>query len=480
MEEGKDVNGILAFLRGGNDANITEVASVDPELLARCIAYVIDGRYHRQNTVKSIVKLLNKGSGIYRGVAWELIQKIPLSHLMELDSFWNEITNTKRLRHAVANKIANESRSQIFRAFFISPQSYRNLFARLYIPRTIFDNQEITNETYLLAYRLSNMSTIDAVKHFHLKKSDLLTKFGLPFHMVMDMIETPEKALELAEASDSKSFFEHIRWYKNIAGDDLYGQMAMKKLKQLKNPLDFLTKKEHLEASGALTPKLIGYLEERAFKIIEEMMKDFDIERMALIVDISSSMESAVEITKKLYEAFARSVNITDIISFNHIARVHSAEDLPSLKCDGWTSIGSAFVTLAQRIQARKGKDLPQVMILISDLEENRTPHLNPSLKLFKEYDIPLVILHCGYYRISPKIDYPHAKIVVQEFHDGLLMEIMRETAKLASKVAIKEKEITKVIRERKPIEEEIASIELPKRPKKSYRKGYLKEVLCP
>lgn len=488
-EQKQTISPILSFLRGGNDVNISSIASNQSSDLARCIKYIVDKGHHRNNLVIAIVKLLNDSKGVYRGSGWKLIQEIPLSYLTEIvDIIDKNKDNTKRLRHAIATKIANESRSQIFRAFFINPDKFRRIFEELYIPRDIFNNEEITNESYKLAYDISKMSTFDVLEKYNIKKIDLLAKFGLPLHMVMDYIQTPEEAMELANTSDSKSFFEHARWYRNIAGDEMYEKIAKEKLSSLKDPLQFLSKKDHLIDTGAITDTLMDYMEDRASEILEEMMKDFNLDRIALITDISSSMNVAVEITNKLYNAFSRTVNIDPIITFNSRARKISKEELPQLRCDGMTKISSAFNLLEGELSKDDEDDLPQAIILISDLEEtvdpiqrreNNVPRLDASLNLIEEEFgvIPLVVLHCGN-KTSLNIDYPHAKIEVDDFHERLTMDIMKQTARNTSRIAVKEKKKTRVLKERTPIEEEISQVELPKRPKKSYQKGYLENLL--
>ena len=289
----------------------------------------------------------------------------------------------------------------------------------------------------------------------NIKKPDLIKKFKLHFEQIINLIDTKEEALEIVKILDSKSFFHHIRWYREMVGDQLYEKTALEKLKHLNNPQEFLLNREHLEETGALTEELTKYLEDRSKEIFEEMMKQFKLDRLALIVDISGSMQVAVDITEKLYEGFSQMGNITDIIAFNNVAFSITPERLRKIQADGGTSIGASIVTLRQRIDNRTGLDVPQTIILVTDLDENVPPMLNPSLKLLEEYDNPpLVVIHCGKYRRDLPIQYPHAKLKVNDFHKGLIMQIMENIARITSKVAVKEKIITKVLGERRPLEE--------------------------
>ena len=58
-------------------------------------------------------------------------------------------------------------------------------------------------------------------------------------------------------------------------------------------------------------------------------------------------------------------------------------------------------------------------------------------------------------------------------------MQIMENIARITAKVAVKERVITKVLGERRPLEEEIGSVDLPERPKETLQKGYLENLLC-
>jgi len=142
---------------------------------------------------------------------------------------------------------------------------------------------------------------------------------------------------------------------------------------------------------------------------------------------------------------------------------------LRSIELDGATSIGSAILLLAQQLKENP-VDL-QAIILVSDLCENTSPYLNDTLPLLEEFGNPLlVVLHCGG-RCNLKINYPHAKIPVDKFHPRLIKDI---TAKVSE-----EKEITKVVKERRPILEELGRIELPQRPPETLKAGYLERLLC-
>jgi hypothetical protein len=482
MEKDKahNIEEILTFLRGGEEIDIVTIAQENPEIFARCIAYLLKQRYHRRRMIKAVVTLLNKSPPAYREIAWQLIQMIPLSFFLELFKAIYKKDNTKRLRHALTNKLAKERRLQIIRTFLLGPDAYRKLFSRLYLPREEFNDKEIKNQNYKLAYQLSTLSIPQAIEELKIKKGDLIKKFKLQFEQIINLIDNKEEAVEIVKILDSKSFFHHIRWFREMVGDELYEKTALEKLEHLTNPQEFLLNREHLEETGALTEDITKYLEKRSKKIFEDMMKKFKLDYLALIVDVSGSMQVAVDLTQKLYEAFSQMGNITDIIAFNNVAFSITAERLRTLKADGGTSIGASIVSLRQRLDERKGLDKPQAIILVTDLDENVPPMLNPSLKLLEDYDNPpLIVIHCGKYRRDLKIQYPNAKLRVNDFHKGLIMQIMENIARITSKVAVKEKVITKVLGERKPLEEEIGSIDLPERPKESLQKGYLESILC-
>ena len=470
---------ILSYLRGGKDVDVESIARTNPELLARAVMYLLSrGGYHRERLVKALVKLINYASPAYRGVAWRIIQEIPLSHLLYVTKVIEKNKeNSRRLRHAIATKLALAPENEIIRAFFIAPELYRKMFRYLKLPREVFNNKPIKSPAYRMAYRLSQLSTGEAFGELHLVPSDLLA-YGVPLHMVMQYVTNIHEAEMLAYKVKSDDFFRHGRWFRNILGDEKYEKIALEKVKKVRDPLSFLAIKDHLEATGAVTPKLMELMEQRGREALDAIMRDFKLERIALIVDVSGSMEAAVEITKKLYEAFSRVSTITDLIAFREYAFEVSLGRLTDLQPDGMTSIGSAIVLLAQRISQRGGA-YPQAILIVSDLAENTKPYLRHTLNLLERFGKPpIIVIHCGD-RHDLAIDYPHAKIPVDKFHPRLLMDIMKQIARLTAKVAVEEKEITKAVKERRPVEEELGAIKLPERPKITYKPGFLEVILC-
>jgi hypothetical protein len=483
MERGIAIERILSFLRGDNQ-NIDELINVSPEIVSRCIAYQMQQRdYHRQHLCQAIVRLINIAPTPYRGTAWQLIQEMQLSHLLEIFSVMNGKDNTRRLRFAIATKLAQASRSQLIRAFFMKPQAYRDLFEKLYLPRTVLNGKPITNDAYQLAHALSTLSIPKALAKFDIKISQLVKDFRLPLEKVMDLVSSPHDAIALALVSKGETFFRHGRWFRNIIGDTKYEELALQKVKTVKNPLGFTTIKQHLEETGAITPLIAEHMEKRAEEAMEAMLKQFDLDRIALIVDVSGSMRVAVEITTMLYEAFSKLKGqgiVVDLIAFNDFAYTIEPDRLQNLPTGGMTSIGSAFVMLEQRWRGRQSKNLPQAIILVSDLEENTEPPLSLALERIKQYNAPpLVVLLCGSGRGSIQSDYPHAILPTQAFHKGLIMGIMKQIARLTQKVSKTEGDITKAVKKRRPIEEEIGLIDLPTRPQKTYTQGYLEQLLC-
>lgn len=476
-KEGVTAENILSFLRGGTDLDIFQTAESSPELLARSIAYVLKQNYHRENLCEAIIALINKSPPAYRGVAWSFIQQLPFSHILYVPRILkrNKGNNSRRLRHAIANKIAQTNRDEILRSYFVAPNLYRQLFEYMKLPKTIINGEEIRNDTYLYAVRLLEKSTRDILEST--SPADFLRKYKVPLHMILQHVKNPDDALDLARVVSPDDFFRHGRWFRDILGDDEYEKIASKKIEGVRDPLSFVSIKDHLEATGALTLELTRELDERVGKIFDELMQKHRLERLALIVDVSGSMDLAKDVTIKLYNAFSRMSNITDLIAFNDRAFAIELDRLRELEPRGMTSIGSAFVLLAQRLAERT--ELPQAIVLVTDLGENTPPLVKNTIQLMLNYDTPpLIILHCGETRRNVVGDYPHAVIPVRDFHPRLLTDIMAQFARLTEKIAVKEKEITKVVKERKPLDEELGTIILPERPKETLIPGYLERLL--
>lgn len=502
---------ILSALRGGSALDFKATAKEHPELLSRCVAYVIKHKpHHRENLCRAVVCIINYTPTIYRGIGWSLLQQLPLSYLTNLvkKQVKTSRETIRPLRHALATKLATTTRNEIFRAFFIAHSRFCDLF-NLYIPHKKISVKEkrgaqksypITNPSYTLAYRLSQLTIPAALKEFHIAKADLLTKFGIQLDKVMDLITTPAEATELADRVSSQSFFEHGRWYRNILGDAKYDEIAIKQIAGVKDPVAFLSKKRHLEETNVLTPQLTELLEARARTIFKELLTDFKLTSLALLVDVSGSMNVAVDITAKLYEVFSRMITdngsdetnvIHDLIAFNHIAMDMTPQRLVNYTPNGSTSIGAAIVKLVQRLEARDAKYLPQGIILVTDWGENQSPRISDPdvIGLLNEYNAPpIVVIHCGSrepvhleYRMNgERITYPHAIIPVDTFHSSLATDIVKEIVRGTAKVVVKERKITQAVKSRRPIEELVGSIDLPERPPETYKHGYLKRLLCP
>lgn len=530
----------ISYLQGGRNIDLDRAVSEDADTLARSMVSLLENkdRYHRGNFMKALVALINSPvpdnvkdpASTYRSVAWEMFQmdRLPLSHILEAVDVVksNGKSNTRRLRYAIAHRIAKSRKDDIVRAYFIAPDKFRSLFYDLYIQRTRCDDKEIVNDRYLLAYALSQTSTdkfmnVGPVGYEDFLGADtmairletdnspdtaakaasaimfrgakdkaafspasLLSRFGIPMHMVMQRVGSADEAVELAHAVRSDDFFRHARWFRNAMGDVEFDKFAEAMADDVQDPTSFLAIKEHLEQTGAISAGLSRKLEQRAEQVMEDMLANYDVDSLALIVDVSSSMQSAVSITQGLYQAFSRAkTGITDIIAFNTQAKSITHHELATISCSGMTSIGSSFVLLNQRIQRRKDADVPQAIILISDMDENSHPFLRDALPLLQTYDSPpVIVLHVGGYRgfnSGNMNDYPHAVLEVSSFHPQLAQDVMQRIVRLTSKAAVKDVKTTKVVKERRIEEEEVGDVELPRRSKATFRSGYMASVLC-
>ena len=468
---------VLSFIQGGDLIDVAAVAKSDPDLLARAVAYSLLRRtYHRERLCKAILALITYAPKEYRNVAWALIQEVPFSHLLHIMDVIDKKENTRRLRMTIAVKIANTPEDEIVRAYFISPTNFRKMFSYLYLPREYVNDRKITHPNYRLAYKLSQLSMLEAMRELNLTPADLVRRYKIPLHLVMQWVQSPEEAYELAKIATPDDFVRHARWFRTILGDERFERIAISKIERVKDPFSFLSIKDHLEATGALTPNLTRIMEERAKNVLDEVAKNVQLGNIALIVDVSGSMDVAVEITDKLYEVFSRMSNITHLIAFNQYAFTITREQLRELRPSGFTSIGSAILLLAQELKA-KPTEL-QAIILVSDLDENTSPWLDETLPLLKEFgNPPLIVIHCGDRR-NLKINYPHAKIPVDKFHPRLIKDIVANIARLTSKIS-EERKVTEIVKERKPILEELGRIELPRRPPETLKTGYLERLLC-
>jgi len=476
-EKEVSLNIIYSFLTGG----ATEIPiNVDYEILARTMEYVYEKKmYHRKNFCRAIVVLSAYAPTMYRDIAWMFIQKLPLSHLLYLsDVVLNPSKeNKRRLRHALAVKIANSSMDEIVRAYMISPSRFRMFFKFFKLPRNKIKNKNIVNKSYIFAVDVADKGIKTIFNKYSLE--EIVERLKIPLHMVLQYVKDPDQAKVLAEISIPDDYLRHSRWFRTILGDNLFEEITFKKLRYLKDPIEFISVLEHLEKTGALTENLLNFLNKKINIFLEEEMNRINIRRIAIIVDVSASMHAAIDITRKLYEVFTRlGGRITDIIAFSNIAYEVSREKLNELIPKGMTSIGAGLLLLYKRLARRSVEEYPQAILLITDFDENTEPRVKNIIPLYSKLaeKPPIIVIHCGS-RAPVKMDYPHAVIPVERFHPSLLLKIFRQIMSFTSKV-LKEREVVRIIKEVRPLEEELSEISLPQRPQETMKSGYLLRLL--
>lgn len=474
------IQSVLNFLTGSY-GDIDVYIKEDPKLVAKCITYQLGRNYHRKNMCESIIKLINIADPQYRSIGWALLQKMKLSHLLEIQNLLTNTLNSRKLRHALVTKIANSSIRDIFYAYFISPSSFRNMFEKMFLPKDTIGDHEIKNKSYAKAVELSTMPMHEVVETLE-NKIDLFTTYRLPLETAMQFFKTEEEALQLSEVLENDTFFRHGRWFKEIIGNDRFEEIALEKVQTIQNPIYFLSQKDHLLETESMTDTILEKIQELAKKQMNELLKTHKIERLALIVDTSPSMETAITITEKLYHGFQ--MDFTDIIEFNSMAYAIKPHDIANLRTRGMTSCGSSIMLLSRRVISREMKNIPQAIIMVTDLEENTSPYLSDTLPLLKELGSPpLVVIDCGRKPEEwldlhdPLSDYPHSRIKAQAFHPSLIQEIIRSVVQSAS-IMVKEKTVTDIVKSRKPIDELVAETEIPIRPKYTLHKGFLERLL--
>jgi hypothetical protein len=486
------VEPILSFLKGDKSSNKSILEGSHPGDLARCIQYSIKQKHHRDSLISSIIYLLNvykytdeKEKQFFRSIAWNMLQQIPQSYLIEIPGILkkNKWKSTKRLRQAIVYSLI-QNNNQIVKSFMLGPEKYRELFSYLRLPKEKIKNMDVKNPKYISALNISLSTTDKIVESYGVKK---LVKF-LPLHLLMQHITNPEDVYHIAENLRPDDYFRHAQWFRQILGDDTYSDFALIKADQVTDPLSFLRIKDHLDEKGLLTKQITESLETRSTKILEDIISKYQLERIAIVVDISGSMDSAKEITIKLYEAFSKLGNkINMIISFNDRANVIRPEELVSLRINGSTAMGSAFMLLASSIEKMSEQDKPQAIILVSDLGENGSVKTKSIIPYLKEVSTaPLIILKLPdhWNRIHAIdvegifLDYPRALLEVRDFHERLVNTVIEEIARLSSKVAVEEKKVTQVVKVRTPIEEIIGEIQLIPRPEETLQPGYFVKLL--
>lgn len=484
----------ITYLNGGKKS--IEITDESVHDAAKCIAYILQkSKYHRVNTVTAITELFmkkfsdEKSTTLARSYAWELLQQVPLSHLTELPKILKKKykKTPKRIRNALIYKIVHSREEEILRAFMIASNKYRAFFTYMKLPKSVIKEKIfIKNRKYLFAVRLytNNVTLKDLIPKYGLKY--IIRRLGIQVERILEFITVINEIEEIASIIPGNNFFEHGEWFKKKLGDELYTKYTKQHVKTVKDPLNFLRIKEHLEEKGIMPPSLIESMEERSRELLAEMQEKAGIKSLALIVDNSGSMEKSVSLTIKLYEPFSYFSNITDLIHFNYSASNISLEELKLLTCGGGTSIGSSLVTLYKNIKKRKKLNVPEAIILVSDLDENTAPMFSNGIELLRKnnLEIPIIILQVPYYYSNQfhtvnysKLNYPIAIVKVTEFHVRLIPTIMENFIKLTAKL-VKEKEDTKILGVRSLVTEDVNAINLKLRDPKTLQENYFTNLL--
>ena len=477
---------LFYYLTGGSkwdlrveSLHLGEISREDPDPLARVIAYCIErGVYHRKRLCSALLSLLNHSSKRYRETAWTLIQRVPLPHLLHFSEIVNGKENTKRLRMAIAVKIANSSREEIMKAYFSSPCRFRRLFSYLRLPREKINGKRISHENYLFASNLSRLSVEEAIEKLGVGLTDLV-KYA-PFHVLVNVVQNPREAEEIAKSSKPEDFLRHALWYRTVLGEK-FEEIARRKIREMRNPFAFSHILEHLKENEAITEDLEREILRRMREVAEEVIARIGLRDLAIIFDVSGSMAESKEIAEAFYRFFSSKAGVRYLIAFREYAFLLDPEEIKEIEVDGTTSIGSSILLLAKEIK-RSGNRV-KLIILISDFEENTPPYLRETIGLLEKLGRPPLIFvrvpGSGDERVrASELNYPCAEVEVSEFHPRLALGIISNVLELASTIynegGLREEEITS----RRPMLEEIGSITLPRRPRESLRKGFLAKLL--
>ena len=456
------IEAYVSYLMGGHYVEVDLPSPVK----ARALAYVIEGgRYHRSCVVKEIL-LMFKGDKLARSAAWQLIQELPVSHLLYIPDHLDLVKKcTRSLRHAVVVKLANTLKDELLRAFALEPEAFRRLFKVLRLPKTVFHGKKIVNENYLFAASLSESSLKKVVEEYGV---EYLLKISVPLHTLVNFI-TAENAKTVAEHASPQSFLEHARLFLNLLGEEKFNRIAVSKIHALKDPLKFIGVLEHLIKTG-VPEEVVDLIDKRIREYLEELKAKYRLSYVIIVVDVSGSMEAALETTSKLYPILSKFSDV-DIVVFNDTAWKISPSELEYMKPDGMTSIGAG---LLKAYEVGKGREVSAV-VLITDFDENTPPFVkevfsDPKVREFFE-KTPIAVVLVGSYVEPRDIPTPYATLRIRDFHPRLVSSILVTIFK-----AVESAKTTKFAR--KPVSSEVMNTPLPQRPEETLKPGYLEKVL--
>ncbi|MCY3411911.1 MAG: VWA domain-containing protein [Candidatus Heimdallarchaeota archaeon] len=472
------IYGILSFLRGGPYIQLKRIANRNGPLLAQVVTYVLNQRegYHRKNYCLVLLSLIHSSDLKTRDLSWSLMERSYLSHLLELSELLTPDQNSRRLRLMLTAKFALSTQWEIYRAFLISPQKFKRLFIFCKLPRYKIKDVPITNKSYTLCIQLIDNGFKSTIEANGINLVKLLLESKVPLHRLVHYITSDFE--EIAVSLTSEEFMRHIQFFRRKLSTVTFNNIVKEKIQTLKNPFEFLRKKEFQDGSQTISKFGLELIRQRSNEMVEKLLSKNLINRIAILVDVSVSLEITKQASIHLFRAFGRmEKSITHIIAFNDKSWPVTVEELQNIVPHGKTSIGGAFSRLFSELEDQPEEVHPQVILLITDYEENSKPYLKDVLAETK-FTIPFVTIRISGRRNLRLPNYPHTLMIINEYHGSFLVNYIKEIMYLISKLLSEPKPEKAKLQSKFILENTITNIIPERRNEKTKLPGYLKSIL--
>ena len=370
---------LQTILKTGNDAS--EIRKFYPSyfLAKSSVWYNSNGEY-RDTKIELICLLIANGRGIIRDTGIQLALEQP-THI--LAKIIRHLKTTKgyrlpnKFKTAIINRYMGMEKNRLYRNILRSRKALKYIITTLRMRpgrelQDILFRNKIPEDTVL--------SAIKELSHTNSQKraAELITKYRIPYTSCIGAIgHLQPVGVDLKIALiDTMSPAECV----NMINSLLDNERCMDVVLAIYDKLEEAIKDSRISTSklkvAAEILKAAGY--SKANRLIRKLENAYSERikakgtidaRVAIIIDVSSSMESAIEAARPVADMIARMCKYEPtIVAHNEDAWFLTREEIPKLKAEYCTSMGSAVKLLRE-----EAKEF-DYFIFITDEAENTEP----------------------------------------------------------------------------------------------------------
>ena len=390
-----------------------EVLEVDPLFYGHLAAWYQSNGDVRDHKEVFIGNLLTSAREEHRGAGFVLLQALPPYQVSRVIDYMKRVRKKvpRSARTAVTRYLRHrESDPKFFdRAVLRQRKAMKHLYATLHIKpsdranRILFANDPPEDS---LSYKLKQV----AAEEDPVKQAMLIAEYRIPFAVAVGVVRqvtptvllalvksmSPQEVINNLKALKARGAFEHVHVKQEISAKlEPKGKKA-KRVQAMKTRVA-------VEAAGGVDEEIEAKLEQLSQKQLEAKGR---IRRStALLIDKSSSMDSAIEIGKRL-AAMISSISEDALYVWAFDTMPYSIEAEAPREIAQWeaafSGIGAGGATsLGAPIEAmRLAGQVVEQIIFVTDEGENSSPYCAEAYKRYAEQmsvEPDVIILRVGH-----------------------------------------------------------------------------------